>query len=100
MADTHRTPDWKTEESYWRDNFKTRPYVNTSRGFDYYRPGYRFGTESATRMGGRRWEEAEPVLRRDWDRYEGRGESKWEDIKDSVKDAWQRVTGKDDRTDR
>jgi hypothetical protein len=95
MTDTHRDRafDWASEESYWRENFRTRPYADETRGFDFYRPGYRYGYESAERLGRRPWEEAEPELRRDWDRYEGRGESTWEEIKDSVRDAWQRLTG-------
>jgi hypothetical protein len=102
MADTDRTrsPDWTTDESYWRENYRTRPYADESRGFDHYRPGYRYGYESADRIGRRPWNEAEPELRRGWDEYEGRSDSTWEEIKDTVKDAWDRVTGKDDRIDR
>ena len=99
MADTNRTRniDRASEESYWRENFRTRPYADETRGFDFYRPVYQYGYESAERIGRRPWEEAEPDLRRDWDRYEGRGESTWEEIKDSVKDAWHRITGEEGR---
>ncbi|HEX6132359.1 MAG TPA: hypothetical protein VFZ24_00165 [Longimicrobiales bacterium] len=102
MADTNRTrTDWSTEESFWRENYRTRPYADANRNFDYYRPGYKYGFESRSRLGDRPWNEAEPELRSGWDRYEGRGESKWEEIKDTVKDAWERVTGRDeDRTRR
>ncbi|HSJ12782.1 MAG TPA: hypothetical protein VK939_00110 [Longimicrobiales bacterium] len=95
--DRERKLDWASEENYWRENYRTRPYTDETRGFDFYRPGYRYGYESAERLGRRPWEEAEPELRRDWDRYEGRGESTWDDIKDSVKDAWHRITGSGDR---
>ena len=86
--------DWLTEEKYWRDNFASRPYVRTDRGYDYYRPGYRYGFESATRYRGKQWNEVEPDLRTGWDRFEHRGQSKWEDLKDAVRDAWNRVTGR------
>jgi hypothetical protein len=50
--------DWSSEESYWRSNYATRPYVSSDRGFDYYGPGYRFAaagiaTSSAASRRGR-----------------------------------------------
>jgi hypothetical protein len=93
--DRNRSRDWNTDENYWRENYRTRPYADDSRDFDHYRPAYKYGYESADRVGNRSWDEAEPELRSGWDRYEGRGQSKWDDVKDSVRDAWNRVTGRD-----
>ena len=95
MADRSRTFDWNTEDEYWRQNYRTRPYATSGDyDYDYYRPGYRFGVESASRYSGRNWDEAESDLQRDWDRYEHRGQSTWEQIKSAVRDAWDRVTGR------
>ena len=68
-----------------------QPPIGSTR---YYRPGYRYGVESASRYPGRRWEEVETELQRDWDRYEHRAQSTWEQMKSAVRDAWDRVTGK------
>ena len=91
--------DWNSEENYWRNAWNSRPYATADRSFEQYRPGYRYGYESANRMKGKNWSDAENDLRSGWDRYEHRGESgsTWEQIKDSVKDAWDRVTGGDKR---
>jgi hypothetical protein len=87
--------DWKSEDEYWRNSYRTRPYVSGSTyDYEYYRPGYRFGVESANRYSGRSWDDVESDLRRDWDRYEYRGQSTWEQIKSAVRDAWDRVTGR------
>lgn len=86
--------DWTPEEAYWRANWSGRPYVSADRNFDYYRPGYRFGFESANRYRGRAWNDVENDLRSDWDRWEHRGESAWENVKDAVRDAWNRVTNR------
>ena len=93
---TGRGSDWSTEESWWRENYRSRPYATADRGFEFHRPAYRYGFESAGRNGGRSWNEVEPELRGGWDRYEHRGDNRstWEEVKDSVKDAWERVTGK------
>lgn len=37
------------EETYWRDNYETRPYVTPGTSFDDYGPAYRHGWESCTR---------------------------------------------------
>lgn len=84
--------DWTTEETYWRSNWSNRPYASADRNFDYYRPGYRYGFESASRHRGRDWNDVESDLRTGWDRYEHRGQSTWEHVKGAVRDAWDRAT--------
>jgi hypothetical protein len=85
--------DWSSEEKYWRSTWNTRPYVTADRGYDYYRPGYQYGFESANRYRGRDWNDIENDLRSGWDRFEHRGHSTWENVKDAVRDAWHRDTG-------
>jgi hypothetical protein len=87
--------DWATEDAYWRESYASRPYVRGERGYEYYRPGYRYGFESANRFRGREWNEIESELRAGWNRYEHRAQSAWENVKDAVRDAWDRVRGKD-----
>jgi hypothetical protein len=89
---TRQQLDWGAEEAHWRDTWHTRPYASTDRDFDYYRPAYRYGFESANQYRGREWNEVESDLRTGWDRYEHRGHSTWENVKDAVRDAWHRVT--------
>ena len=89
---TDQQLDWGVEDTYWKDNWRSRPYVSADRDYDYYRPAYRYGYESAARYRGRTWEDAEADLRTGWDRYEHRGDSAWENVKEAVRDAWIRVT--------
>jgi hypothetical protein len=84
---------WNSEETYWRDNWRARPYAQADRGYDYYSPGYRYGFEVANKYRGRQWNDVEPDLRKGWDKYEHRGTSTWDHMKDAVRDAWNRVTG-------
>jgi hypothetical protein len=83
---------WADEEAYWRDTWQSRPYIQADRGFELYRPAYRYGYEAAHRYPDRQWNDVEHDLRRDWDHYEHRGETSWHDIKEAVRDAWHRVT--------
>jgi hypothetical protein len=95
MADQFTSKNWEAEDAYWKTNYRNRPYAsNAAREYDFYRPGYRYGVESANRYQGRQWDEVETDLQRDWDRFEHRGQSTWEQMKSAVRDAWDRVTGK------
>ena len=86
---------WETEDNYWFENFTSRPYALGPDYYERFRPGYRYGFESARHHVGRRWEDAEPDLQAGWERYPHRGENAtaWDEIKAAVKDAWDRVVG-------
>ena len=89
----HRSlPAWDDEDRYWRSNYSSRPYAS-SNDYDFYRSGYRYGTEGAHRFQGNNWNDVESDMSREWNSYEHRGNSTWEQVKDAVRDAWERVTG-------
>src|SRR5262245_32154535 len=86
--------EWNDEDTYWRSNFKGRPYASSgNRDYTFYQPGYRYGFDSARRFRDRDWNDVEPELSRNWNSYEHRGQSTWEQMKEAVRDAWDRVTG-------
>jgi hypothetical protein len=89
----HKNDHWTEEDTYWRSNFRNRPYA-TGKDYDFYQPGYRYGYESAHRYEGRNWSDVEHDLSQGWTNYEHRGSSTWEQMKDAVRDAWDRVTGR------
>ena len=94
MAEMKDRFSWDDEDTYWRSNYQSRPYASGgSSDYDAFRPGYRYGYESAGRYQGRNWNEVESDLSRDWNSYEHRGKSTWEQVKGAVRDAWDRVTG-------
>jgi hypothetical protein len=95
MAERNDPMGWDDEDTYWRTNYRNRPYASAGTNeYDYYRPGYRYGYESASRYKDREWNDVESDLSRDWESYEHRGNSTWENVKGAVRDAWDRVTGK------
>ena len=62
MAQATTPVDWTTESDYWRKSYRTRPYVEADRDYDYYEPAYRYGFESETQYRGRSWDD----VRRIW----------------------------------
>jgi uncharacterized protein YcfJ len=79
------------EDAYWRDNYKTRPYVDQATTYDEYAPAYRYGWESRTKYQGRKFDEVETDLQRDWDRSRGKSNLSWDRARQATRDAWDRV---------
>ena len=83
--------DPTVESAYWRDNYSTRPYVTKGEKFETYEPAYRYGWESRNRYAGRRFEDVETDLGRDWNNYRGDSSLTWDRAKLATRDAWHRV---------
>jgi len=100
VQDTVRRTDVRVDErgmpaeydTDFRNDYQTR-YGKTGRDYNYYQPGYNFGSQYAndTRYRDRDWNVAESDLRRDW---ETRGHGKWEDFKDTIRYGWDKVRGR------
>jgi hypothetical protein len=79
------------EDAYWRENFSSRPYASGA-SYDEYRPAYEYGWDSYARYPGRRFDEVESDLSRDWDSTRGQSSLTWERAKHATRDAWNRVS--------
>jgi hypothetical protein len=84
--------DPAAEDSYWRDNYSSRPYVRSNAPYDDYAPAYRYGVDSYSRYSDRRFDEVEPELSRDWGQARGRSSLEWDDARHATRDAWQRLS--------
>lgn len=80
------------EEAYWRENYTSRPYVKSGSNFDDYGPAYRYGIENYSKYPGRKFDDIESNLSRDWQRAKGKSSLAWENAKHAAKDSWQRVS--------
>jgi uncharacterized protein (TIGR02271 family) len=78
----------------FRNDFRTRYGSMPNAQYETYEPAYQYGYRMALdkRYHGRRWEDVEPDLRRDYAR--SYPNSKWEQMKDSVRYGWNKVTGR------
>jgi hypothetical protein len=79
------------EDAYWRENYRTRPYAESGREYDYYRPAYQYGWESYGQYRGRAFEEVEPELSRGWSDRSQSSSLTWEKAKQAVRDSWERL---------
>jgi hypothetical protein len=79
------------EDSYWRANYATRPYVREGTTYDDYRDAYRYGWESRMNRVDGRFEDAANDLERGWDKARAKSRLGWAEVKEAVRDAWHRV---------
>jgi hypothetical protein len=77
-------------DSFWRKRFPTLPYVDAERGYEYYRPAFRYGWESRTGHEDRNFHDVESELRDRWDA--GRTGLAWDEARPAVRDAYETPT--------
>lgn len=87
------TFDPTVEDEYWRNNYKTRPYVEKGYTYDDYSPAYRTGYEgySTYSQQGLSYQDAEPHLRQRYERDYGSGRLHWDKARHASQDAWYRI---------
>jgi hypothetical protein len=78
-------------DSYWRNQWSSRPYVQDGATYDDYGPAYRHGEDAHTRYPGRHFDEIEPDLGRDWQTARGNSSLEWEHARHASRDAWERL---------
>jgi len=83
--------DPAAEDTYWRDNYSSRPYVTSGANYDDYGPAYRYGLDSYSRYPGRSFDDVESDLHRDWGTARGRSSLEWDNAKHATRDAWHRL---------
>lgn len=79
------------EDAYWRDNYATRTYADSTVPYTEYQPAYRYGWESRERYPGRSYNEVENDLERGWEKAKGESKLAWHQAKNATSDAWHRV---------
>ncbi len=88
-ADSTNDTGWDAERRWWREQFRTRPYVADDRPFTTYEAAYRFGFVAARRNGSRPWREAVPGLRDEWAASDTPLD--WAAVSGAVQDAFTRT---------
>ena len=82
--------DPAVEDAYWRDNYRSRPYVSPGADYSNYRDAYRYGWESRARARAS-WDDTQSDLERGWDKARANSRLAWSEAKDAVRDGWHHV---------
>ena len=80
-----------SEVLFWKENYKTRPYVVTDSAFDKYQAAYKYGIDMYQRYPDRDFDLIEPSLSAYW--YDSHGTSglKWNIAKHASRDAFEKL---------
>jgi hypothetical protein len=79
------------EDSWLRDNFESRPYVQEDETFEMYQPVYRYGAEAEAKYGDAGFDAIVNDLEKDWAKSEGIPGMTWPRARDAVKDSYERT---------
>jgi uncharacterized protein YcfJ len=82
------------EDTYWRETYTTRSYVDPNLQYEDYQTAYRIGYEGYDRSTDQNFHQAEPQLKREYETHctqQGRAGLPWETAKHAVKDAWDKA---------
>jgi hypothetical protein len=82
--------DPTTEDTWLRDNFDSRPYVDEGDRFEDFHPAYRYGAVAESKLGDAGIDLMDEQLQREW---EASKENKmpWTKARGAVKDAYDRT---------
>ncbi len=87
--------DPTVEETYWRENFTSRPYATPGASFDEYAPAYRVGVDSYQQNPDRSFDDAEDEMMSDWDTAKGSSKLTWDQARLASRDSWQRLSNRE-----
>jgi len=82
--------DPSVEDAFWRTHYAERPYVCSDRGYEHYRPAYRYGWEARLQHTGD-WDDAREELGRNWSRQGFDEQLPWAEAEGAARDSWDRV---------
>ncbi len=83
--------DATAEDAHWRSNYGNESYVNRSLSYDEYEPAYRTGYTGYGKHAGKKWDDVENDLQRDYEQGKGKSSLAWSDAKHATKAAWNKV---------
>lgn len=84
--------DPTTEDAFWQDEYKKRPYYDEAVSYDEISPAYRTGYMGYGNYSNRGlFEDVETDLERDYEQNRGSSKVPWARARTAARDAWDRV---------
>lgn len=80
-------------DRHWQQSYSSAPYYSDRYNWNDYQPAYQYGYDTYGRYQGRRFEDAEADLERDWERTRAESNSRlaWNDARHAVRDGWHHI---------
>lgn len=78
------------DASYWRENYRSRPYVDAGANYGDFGPAFAFGSQSRRRYEGRTFDQVQSDLMADWEGARATSNLSWDRARHAARDAWER----------
>ncbi len=79
------------EHDYWRQSYRSRPYVGDSAPYEEYAPAYQAGWEARQQYAGKTFDEVQAQMGQEWPKRRGQSKLTWEQAKVAARDSWNRL---------
>jgi uncharacterized protein YcfJ len=74
--------------TYWNENYSSRPYVKADADYETYKPAYMYGYNARTKNADRKFDEIESDLSKNWSKERQASTLEWNDAKEAVRDSY------------
>ena len=76
---------------HFQNTYQSAPYYSAGREWNDYEPAYKYGYETYGQYRGKRFEDVETDLERNWDTTRGESRLAWSEAKGAVRDGWHKI---------
>jgi predicted lipid-binding transport protein (Tim44 family) len=83
--------DPTVEDAYWRSQYNKEPYYADGARYEDYHPAYQTAYRHYGTTPSKRFEDAEPTLRADYEKNRGGSALDWERARPASRSAWDRI---------
>jgi uncharacterized protein YcfJ len=77
--------------NHFQQNYTSAPYYKAGTEWQDYEPAYKYGYDTYGQYQGKRFEEVESNLERDWNNTRANSRLEWNDAKGAVRDGWHHI---------
>lgn len=78
-------------QDHFQAKYRNTPYYTAGRAWRDYEPAYRYGYDTFDQYRGRRFDEIDGELQRNWDATRADSRLQWNEAKQAVRDGWHHI---------
>lgn len=74
--------------NHFRGTYESAPYYKSERSWNDYEPAYKYGYDRYSEFSGKKFDDVEDKLERDWAQTRGESNLGWNEARGAVRDGW------------
>ncbi len=77
--------------SHFENSYRNAPYYKSGSEWTDYQPAYKYGYDTYGEYQGKKFDDVQDSLERNWDSTKGNSRLAWNDAKGAVRDGWHHI---------